>query len=68
MQTATGGSSAECGEGQMLVELRDPGGRALGHLQRVGWGSLHREVVVELSLTGCAGVFQKEEGRGKAIP
>lgn len=68
MQTVMGGSSAECGEGQMLVELWDPAGRALGHLERVGWGSLHGEVMLELSLTGCAGVFQKEEGRGKATP
>ena len=33
-----------------------------------GWVGLHGEVVLELSLTGCVGVFQKEEGRGKAIP
>lgn len=68
MQTVMGGSSAERGEGQMPAELWDPAGRALVHLERVGWGSLHGEVVLELSLTGCVGVFQKEEGRGKTVP
>lgn len=37
------------------------------HLERAGWGRLRREVVLELSLTGCV-VFQKEEGGGKAVP
>lgn len=61
-----GGSSAEWGKGQMPAELWGPAGRALVHLERFGWGSLRGES--ELNLTGRVGVFQKEEGRGKAVP
>ena len=46
----------------MPVELWDSAGRALHHLDRAGWGRLPREVVLELSLTECVGVFQKQEG------
>lgn len=50
------------------MELWDSAGRALHHLDTAGWGRLPREVVLELSLTECVGVFQKQEGREKAVP
>lgn len=49
----------------MPSKLWDLTGEVICYLERVVWGRLHREVVVELRLKGYVGVFSKGGGNKK---
>lgn len=49
----------------MPSKLWDLAGEVICYLERVVWGSFHREAVLDLSLEGYVGAFSKGGGNKK---